>query len=256
MAGVSYQDEAGSVIWLKRAAKRALPQAVLPWCARMWRDHLLTKRRFSYAESGEDLLLALLIGPHQRRGFYVDVGAYHPKRMSNTYYFYRRGWQGINIEPRPGAKRLFDRYRPRDINLECGVAEQAGMRTYHLFDEAELNGFSRGVSESRIQSGRFHPLGQRETPVLPLRRILNERLPAGTRIDFLSVDAEDLDLEVLLSNDWSTYRPRFVLVEIKVSLEEIPNSEIYSLLKDQGYRLQGKTLKTAVFDCADGEGTP
>jgi hypothetical protein len=54
-------------------------------------------------------------------GFYIDVGAHHPFRYSNTHMLYRRGWRGINIDPIPGAKIAFDRFRPGDINLEMGV---------------------------------------------------------------------------------------------------------------------------------------
>lgn len=53
-------------------------------------------------------------------GFYVDVGAHHPMRFSNTYFFYRMGWSGINIDAMPGSMKEFKKYRRRDINLELG----------------------------------------------------------------------------------------------------------------------------------------
>ena len=55
------------------------------------------------------------------QGFYVDVGVDHPRRYSNTYFFYKLGWRGVNIDAMPGSMNLFARIRPRDINLECGV---------------------------------------------------------------------------------------------------------------------------------------
>ena len=58
----------------------------------------------SYAQEGEDLILYRMIYGKIDKGFYVDVGAHHPKRFSNTYFFYRKGWRGINVEPMPGSK--------------------------------------------------------------------------------------------------------------------------------------------------------
>ena len=64
----------------------------------------------SYSQEGEDMILRRLFET-RRRGFYVDVGAHHPRRFSNTYYFYRQGWSGINIDAAPGSMKLFDRLR-------------------------------------------------------------------------------------------------------------------------------------------------
>jgi hypothetical protein len=67
-----------------------------------------------YSQAGEDAILSNIFNyvlPTDR-GFYVDVGAYHPFKHSNTYLLYRAGWRGINIDPRPGSKALFDKHRP------------------------------------------------------------------------------------------------------------------------------------------------
>src|SRR5689334_1853966 len=94
----------------------------------------------SYAQEGEDLVLRRFV-EERRTGFYVDVGAHHPTRFSNTYFFYEQGWRGINIEPAPEAAAAFIRLRPRDINLQVGVAEATGFRTYYIFNETALNTF-------------------------------------------------------------------------------------------------------------------
>src|SRR3989344_4572766 len=80
-----------------------------------WFYDLLGKR--SYSQSGEDMILRSIFDD-KKEGFYVDVGAFHPKLYSNTYYFYKRGWRGINIEPNPGANFGI---RKGDINLKCGI---------------------------------------------------------------------------------------------------------------------------------------
>ena len=75
------------------------------------------------------MLLRHLLGSDKMDGFYVDVGAFHPTLFSNTYFFYLNGWRGLNIEARPGSKQLFDKLRPKDINVEIGVSRERGTMT-------------------------------------------------------------------------------------------------------------------------------
>ncbi|MFT7246563.1 MAG: hypothetical protein ACI82A_003940, partial [Candidatus Azotimanducaceae bacterium] len=70
----------------------------------------------SWSQEGEDQILRRIF-EQQSTGFYVDVGAHHPKRFSNTFLFYKLGWQGINIDAMPGSMALFNRERSRDLNL-------------------------------------------------------------------------------------------------------------------------------------------
>ncbi len=236
---------------LKLMVKRVLPRWMLPWCRQVWRVYLAWGGRISYAEGGEDLLLASLLAREETDGFYVDVGAHHPTWRSNTYRCYRSGWRGINVDPIPGMKSMFDRRRPRDVNIECGVASQTGMMTYYLFQEPEVNGFCRELSRERASRGTFHLLSHREIPVVTLKQILDDYLPAGVDIDVLNVDTEGMDLEVLQSNDWCKYHPRFVLAEIKGDLAEMGSDPICGFLQALGYRLRAKTVKTAIFEHND-----
>ncbi|MCD7914177.1 MAG: hypothetical protein LUG96_02180 [Tannerellaceae bacterium] len=65
----------------------------------------------SYSQEGEDIVLNFLFENKEGyKGFYVDIGTHHPFRFSNTAYFYKQGWQGINIEPTPGAIEVFNRF--------------------------------------------------------------------------------------------------------------------------------------------------
>jgi FkbM family methyltransferase len=170
-------------------------------------------RRQSWAQEGEDLILARMFDG-QRDGYYVEVGSHHPFRFSNTYYFYRRGWQGLCIDPLPGTRARFARWRPRDVALEMGIGEAPATLTYHLFNEPAINTFSPELAAERDGHNNWRLLGRREVPVQPLAAVLHSRLPRGLReIDFLSVDVEGLDLSVLRSNDWTRWRPRIVIAE-------------------------------------------
>jgi FkbM family methyltransferase len=201
----------------------------------------------SFSQEGEDLILRRIFS-NQSSGFYVDVGAHHPRRFSNTYNFYRCGWIGINIDPNPDSMQAFLSDRGRDINIQCGVGERPGALTYYRFDEAALNTFDADVVKSRLANTRYKLLDNIEVRIERLATLLELHLPAGRTIDFLTIDAEGMDLQVLRSNDWSRFRPRCVLVEsLGVSLEDVLRGDIFLFMRDRGYELFAKTFNTLVF---------
>ena len=199
-----------------------------------------------YSQEGEDVLLGRIFGD-QSTGFYVDVGAHHPKRFSNTYSFYKRGWRGINIDALPGSMKVFQKLRPRDINLEIAISEKEQILTYYMFNEPALNGFSKTISTKR-QTEEYQIVNTIDVSSFPLSKILNEHLPFEQKIDFLSVDVEGLDLQVLESNDWDKYRPKVVLAEVLgASLNTIKQDPVYKYLTNQGYILFSKLIHTCIF---------
>lgn len=179
----------------------------------------------------------------QTSGFYVDVGAHHPQRFSNTHYFYLAGWRGINIDAMPGSMEPFNQLRPRDINLEIGVSEFAEALTYYAFDEPALNGFSKEVADRINENGRYHLQFTRPVPTRPLAEILDEYLPVKQTIDFLTIDVEGLDHAVMRSNNWEKYRPLVILTE---TIHISPTSGA-QFLRNLGYRELCSTPRTQFF---------
>ena len=147
----------------------------------------------SYSQEGEDMILNRIFDG-RLSGFYVDVGAHHPRRFSNTFFFYKRGWSGINIEPNPEAIKSFKCDRARDINLQCGVSECEGTFEYYCFNEPALNTFDKSIVQSRLENTFYRLVKTDEIPVLRLDSILKRHLPVGREIDFLSVDVEGFDI--------------------------------------------------------------
>ena len=90
----------------------------------------LSTSKDTHSVHGEDIILSACV--KQKEGFYVDIGAHHPSRKSNTKIFYDRGWSGINVEANPAAIPAFERDRPRDINLNCAVTNYDGEITFYL----------------------------------------------------------------------------------------------------------------------------
>lgn len=225
-----------------KAILRKIAQRVVPNCPRCRRDPY---RGATFSQGGEDCILKNLFD-QQQKGFFVDVGAHHPKRFSNTYLFYERGWTGINIDPIPGTRKLFTQTRPLDVTLECGVGTEAGEIDFYIFDEPAYNSFNKSVLEYFANRGFPKLLETRKVPVFPLSELLDKHLPPGQTIDFLSVDAEGWDLKVLESNNWSRYKPRVVVVEDGNDLQSAVSSPVAQLLAKNGYRAMAKTMTTVV----------
>lgn len=202
----------------------------------------------SYSQEGEDMILRRLF-ERRAKGFYVDVGAHHPKRFSNTFYFYKRGWSGINIDAMPGSMSLFKRLRPRDINLEVPVGLKDKILRYYMFNEPALNGFDPVLAQKRlIAEGGYKIVGEIDLHVRSLESVLDEYLPSNTSIAFLTIDVEGLDFEVVQSNNWKKYRPEVILIEVlSSSLEGLEGKEVHRYLAEQGYEVYAKAVNTVIY---------
>jgi FkbM family methyltransferase len=202
----------------------------------------------SYSNEGEDMVLRRIF--HGRNsGFYVDVGAHHPCRFSNTFHFHRQGWAGINIDSNPDAIKAFRRDRPNDINICVGVSDIAGDLLFHVFNEPALNTFDSGVAADRVRLHGYRVVETRSVPVRRLDDLLTEHLPPDKAIDFMSVDVEGMDLSVLRSNDWGRFRPRILLVEAHeraVSAAEHDPVNVFAVAA--GYQLIAKTINTLIYE--------
>jgi FkbM family methyltransferase len=206
---------------------------------------------FSYSQDGEDMILRRLF-ERQQSGFYVDVGAHHPYRFSNTCYFYRRGWRGINIDPNPDAIAAFRRDRPDDINICVGISDATANLSFHFFNEPALNTFDADLAAERARLPDYRLVETRSVPVRRLDDLLTEYLPRDRKIDFMSIDVEGMDLSVLRSNDWSRFRPALLLVEAhERTVAAVENDPIALFAVGTGYRLIAKTLNTLIYE--DGQ---
>ncbi len=233
---------------IKAFVKRAIPNQYHSPISRVL-ERLRGYRVECYSQCGEDLALRWLFGnvPH---GFYVDVGAYHPKKFSNTYYFYKRGWLGINVDPTPGVVELFRRARPRDINLPYAVANGArDLKLYINQDERGVNTLSPEFATRQQERWGRRYSSATVVRTRTLAEILDSHMPDDRPIQFLSVDVEGMDLEVLQSNNWDKYIPNVILCE-DLGFHDVENrsgSEMWTFLHTKGYSLVSKCVHTLVF---------
>ena len=201
----------------------------------------------SYSQEGEDLILKRLFDG-QKKGLYVDVGAHHPKRFSNTYLFYKMGWRGINIDAMPGSMEKFKEVRPEDINIEAAISDKVELLTYYIFNESALNTFSKNEAEQKAGKGNYRVIDEIKINTIPLSQVLNKHLDSNKQIDFLNIDVEGYDFKVLDSIDWTVYKPSVVLIEVlNIDLENLIDSKVYKFLRERAYKMIAKTFNTLIF---------
>jgi FkbM family methyltransferase len=201
----------------------------------------------SYSQEGEDLILRRIF-EYKEQGFYIDIGANHPKRFSNTYLFYQKGWSGINIDATPGSMKRFNQIRPRDINLEVAIANEEKEMTFYMFDDPALNTFNKELAETRINKTVYQLIEQKYIKTNKLGQLLDTYLPENQNIDFMSIDVEGLDMETLKSNNWDKYIPKVILLEqSNFDFESKQDNLILNYLSQKGYKFIAKTFNTLFF---------
>ena len=203
--------------------------------------------RVSYSQEGEDRLLLELLG-FKKHGVFVDVGAYHPFRYSNTYLLYSMGWSGVNIDATPGSMAEFRKFRPRDTNVECAVADQETEKTLYLMNEGQMNTLDAQMADMFVRNRWARVTGTVTLRPRRLESILRDHLGSSGKIDFLNVDAEGMDLNVLRSNNWQTFRPRIIAIESGgESISDILAGGSYQYLSAIDYVLISGGRRTCIF---------
>ncbi len=146
-----------------------------------------------------------------KKGFYIDVGCHDPFRFSNTHYLYKKGWNGINIDANPNTINKFNHYRKRDININSLISNKESKMDYFFFNDPALNGI---ISESRkklLLSKGYKILKTEKFKTETLNNILNKF--NFKKIEFLNIDVEGHELEVLNSINFKNFEIELIMVE-------------------------------------------
>lgn len=187
----------------------------------------------SYAQNGEDVVLARLFDAVPN-GRYVDVGASDPVDSSVTKHFYDLGWRGINIEPVPSVARSLGDARPEDVTLAVAVGAKPGKVVLHVVEKESGwstldDNLARGYRENQHWDVR-----DIDVEMVTLAQILDEH-PGP--IDFLKIDVEGAEREVIEGADWTRHRPRVIVIEATEPGSSIPSYQQWEpILTEAGYR--------------------
>jgi FkbM family methyltransferase len=205
------------------------------------RRKIYKRYNISFSKSGEDMQLKQLLKV-DRTGVYVDIGCWDPVKASNSYYFHLRGWKGICVDPNPKMQELFNQKRKSDIFINKAVGLGEETLTYYMLEESfsSMNTLDYSFIQHHQLEDRI--IEKKVIQTLSLKTILEEQLEIDEVIDFLDIDVEGFDLEVLKSNDWEKFRPKIILIETENSIKEDLHSSITQFLNEVDYDLVGKSL--------------
>ena len=169
---------------------------------------------------------------NKTKGFYVDVGCYHPIHRNNTYLLHKKDWNGINIDTSQFSIDLFDYMRPNDLNYNCAISNKN--EVIKLFYQKELSQLSttESAQAKKVFQGNIK---EKEIQAFTLDEILNKSKYKNSKIDFLDIDVEGADLKVLEGLSFEKFKPELICVEIHA--KEINESEIYKFLVDKKYKI-------------------
>ncbi len=210
------------------------------WLSKTWFHH--------YSQYGEDVPTYIHLVPI-KKGFFVDVGCFHPKKYNNTYRWYKRGWRGVNIDLDPIKIEAFNMARPQDENLVFAINRDGTgeLRDCYSFGRYSLiSTLDKDFAEKQKSLGKSFVV--RKIPVATLDYVLDRTRFAGRKIDLLTVDAEGHDLEILQSLSFERYSPGLILVELhQPTIGTVMSSPLYEFLIGKGYDLVNWVGPTLVF---------
>ena len=169
---------------------------------------------------------------NKKNGFYVDVGCHHPICINNTYLLYKQNWSGIIIDVSQFSIDLFNYMRPQDLNYNCAISNKN--KIVKLFYQKEFSQLStiKSIQAKNVFQGNIK---EKDIQAFSLDEILNRDKYKNTKIDFLNIDVEGADLEVLEGLSFDRFKPELICLEIHD--KEVKKSEIYNFLANKNYEL-------------------
>ena len=201
--------------------------------------------RFYYSQFGEDIILREILKKEISNGFYVDVGCYHPKKFSNTYMLYKKGWSGINIDLEEDKISLFNMVRPRDLNVLSPILDKEEEVTLYRYSKYGLG----STIDKKIASETTDPIYDKMiVKTRTLNEVINESPYKDTQIDVLSIDVEGVDFKVLKSLDIKKYSPKVIIIEDHhKKIEDILETDTFKFLVQNNYILRSWSFYSLIF---------
>ena len=201
-------------------------------------------KKISFSQTGLDLLLSNIFKGLQK-GFYIDIGCNHPVYNNNTFLFYKRGWRGLNIDLDKSSIDLFNIYRKGDLNIHAALSSSNNtQKVYEFHKKSPLNTLVKKVAN--YQKAEVKNIYEINT--ITLNEIINDKGLQNNKINFLTIDVEGHEVEVLKGLNIDIYRPDVIVVEYldlnldkleikNLNINNVLNSEIYQFMVSKNYSL-------------------
>jgi FkbM family methyltransferase len=203
----------------------------------------------SYAQSGEDIIVDFIFSTLDIKDpTYLDIGSNDPIHLNNTYLFYKKGCNGVNIEPNPFIFKRLLKKRGRDVNLNVGLAAENAIKDFYIMTSKTLNTFSRETAERY----ECYPNQKIEEKISIEVVNVNDVISSCFRFkpNFISLDVEGLEMEILESFDFKKYRPEVFCIETLTYTEDNSEekiTEIINFMEQIDYIVHSDTYINTIF---------
>ena len=196
------------------------------------------KPRLAYSHWGIDLIITKLLNS-KNKGIYIDVGCHHPFLNNHSYLLYKSGWVGINIDIDYNSIDMFNFFRKSDVNIQTAVTDHKGeVDLFFYHNRAAKNTISKEFGSDAKEQKKINS----DT----LNNIIENSKFKNSKIDFVSIDVEGNEMNVLNGFNLKKYKPKLILLEFilpnkkefyEKDINEITNSEVYNFLIKNEYKL-------------------
>ena len=197
-------------------------------------------KKKTYSMDGEDLVISNYF-KNKNKGFYVDIGCYHPLHRNNTFLLYKKGWQGINIDIHNFSIELFNYLRPSDLNYNFAASNKNEIIEMYFQKELSQLSTTEHDQAKKVFQGEIK---KKSIQAYTLDRILGFT-KFDKKIDLLDIDVEGSDLKVLQGFSLKKFNPELICVEIHDI--NISDSEIYKFLINLHYELIWSGVFSHIF---------
>jgi FkbM family methyltransferase len=204
------------------------------------------EHRITFSQNGEDIAASFHLSGEAEKGVMVDIGAYHPYRFSNTFFFHLQGWPCVSVDASAESVAIFNQVRPADTNLCCLVSDKEETLEFYQFAEGAWNTTnaevvsmleSRGLDQTKL-------VAKTQQTTVPIMHLLEQHV-GDKKFDLLDIDVEGMDAKLLLGIDLKRFRPKVILAEIGDSI--MSTEPMKSHLADAGYKVRGHCGHTSVI---------
>lgn len=207
-------------------------------------------KKVSFSQSGEDLIVKRTLSKIGiKNPTYLEIGTNDPVLNNNTYLFYINGSRGVLVEPDPIFFKKIKRKRKKDVLLNCGVGiSNEKNADFYIISNNSLNTFSKEEAEKIKSFGKDKIIKTINTPLISINEIIKKYFPNYP--NFISIDVEGLDFEILKSINFNIYRPEVFCIETITFTQdntELKREEIFKYMDQIGYMNFADTYINTIF---------
>lgn len=209
------------------------------------------QKGISFSQFSEDLIIHTICRTYNiNYTNYLDIGANHPIYFNNTYFQYRQGYTGINIEPNIKNWKMLEYTRAKDINLNIAISSFESLSKFYHFENSMYDTMSefeveklekkgiRIVSSSKILTRTYNTL---------CKEYFGDSPP-----NMLFIDTEGYEKKIIDTIDFMKYAPKLMCIETYSYGSSFKNLDLINIIKSYGYTLIADTFVNSIFlrnDC-------